>query len=60
MPGARTKRSMRRLRSVPATSELLPPLLFARRRPLLAYHVAALSGCDVDRPGNLAKSVKVE
>ncbi|MCK4856941.1 MAG: glutamine--fructose-6-phosphate transaminase (isomerizing) [candidate division Zixibacteria bacterium] len=27
---------------------------------LLAYHVAVLRGCDVDRPRNLAKSVTVE
>src|SRR5207247_6082239 len=27
---------------------------------LLAYHIAARRGCDVDRPRNLAKSVTVE
>jgi glucosamine--fructose-6-phosphate aminotransferase (isomerizing) len=27
---------------------------------LLAYHIAVLRGCDVDRPRNLAKSVTVE
>ena len=27
---------------------------------LLAYHVALLRGCDVDKPRNLAKSVTVE
>jgi len=26
----------------------------------LAYHIAVLRGCDVDRPRNLAKSVTVE
>ena len=27
---------------------------------LLAYHIALLRGCDVDKPRNLAKSVTVE
>jgi len=27
---------------------------------LLAYHIAVLRGCNVDRPRNLAKSVTVE
>ena len=27
---------------------------------LLAYHIAMLRGCDVDKPRNLAKSVTVE
>jgi glucosamine--fructose-6-phosphate aminotransferase (isomerizing) len=27
---------------------------------LLAYHIAVLRECDVDRPRNLAKSVTVE
>ena len=27
---------------------------------LLAYHVALLKNCDVDKPRNLAKSVTVE
>ena len=27
---------------------------------LLAYHIAVLRGCDVDKPRNLAKSVTVE
>jgi len=27
---------------------------------LLAYHIALLRGCNVDRPRNLAKSVTVE
>jgi glucosamine--fructose-6-phosphate aminotransferase (isomerizing) len=26
----------------------------------LAYHIAVLRGCDVDKPRNLAKSVTVE
>jgi glucosamine--fructose-6-phosphate aminotransferase (isomerizing) len=45
---------------VPQTSELLMPILVAVPLQLLAYHVAVLRGCDVDKPRNLAKSVTVE
>ncbi|MGH7533754.1 MAG: SIS domain-containing protein, partial [Gemmatimonadales bacterium] len=45
---------------VPAASPLLAPLLTVIPLQLLAYHVALLRGCDVDRPRNLAKSVTVE
>jgi glucosamine--fructose-6-phosphate aminotransferase (isomerizing) len=27
---------------------------------LFAYHIAVARGCDVDKPGNLVKSVTVE
>ena len=46
--------------NVPRTSPLLSPLLTAIPLQLLAYHIAVLRGCDVDRPRNLAKSVTVE
>jgi glucosamine--fructose-6-phosphate aminotransferase (isomerizing) len=46
--------------SVPATSDLLAPLVSVIPLQLLAYHVAALRGLDVDQPRNLAKSVTVE
>ena len=46
--------------AVPATHELLSPLLTVIPLQLLAYHIAVLRGCDVDRPRNLAKSVTVE
>jgi len=46
--------------SVPAAPEYLMPLLVAIPLQLLAYHVAVLRGCDVDKPRNLAKSVTVE
>jgi glutamine---fructose-6-phosphate transaminase (isomerizing) len=46
--------------SVPATLELLTPILMAVPLQLLAYHVAVRRGCDVDQPRNLAKSVTVE
>ena len=45
---------------VPATHPLLSPLMTAVPLQLLAYHIAVLRGCDVDRPRNLAKSVTVE
>ena len=45
---------------VPETPELLAPVVVTPPLQLLAYHVARLRGCDVDRPRNLAKSVTVE
>jgi glucosamine--fructose-6-phosphate aminotransferase (isomerizing) len=45
---------------LPATSELLSPILEIVPLQLLAYHIAVRRGCDVDQPRNLAKSVTVE
>ena len=45
---------------VPATHELLAPIVVSPPLQLLAYHMATLRGCDVDHPRNLAKSVTVE
>ncbi len=45
---------------VPPTMDCLQPLLTAVPLQLLAYHIAVLRGCDVDKPRNLAKSVTVE
>jgi glucosamine--fructose-6-phosphate aminotransferase (isomerizing) len=45
---------------IPATSELLAPILEIVPLQLLAYHIAVRRGCDVDQPRNLAKSVTVE
>ncbi len=45
---------------VPATDELLLPILAVVPLQLLAYYTAVLRGCDVDKPRNLAKSVTVE
>jgi len=45
---------------VPACPPLLSPVLTVIPLQLLAYHIAVLRGCDVDRPRNLAKSVTVE
>src|SRR5918993_458666 len=45
---------------VPASSDLLSPILSIIPLQLLAYHIAVRRGCDVDQPRNLAKSVTVE
>ena len=45
---------------VPAVPEFLQPIVTVVPLQLLAYHVAILRGCDVDKPRNLAKSVTVE
>jgi len=45
---------------VPATHELLSPILVAIPLQLLAYHVAKNRGHEIDQPRNLAKSVTVE
>ena len=40
--------------------DFLQPIVAAIPLQLLAYHIAVLRGCDVDKPRNLAKSVTVE
>ncbi|MGB6296700.1 MAG: glutamine--fructose-6-phosphate transaminase (isomerizing) [Rivularia sp. (in: cyanobacteria)] len=47
---------------IPVTTvdELLSPILTVVPLQLLAYHIAARRGLDVDQPRNLAKSVTVE
>lgn len=45
---------------VPECPEYLQPLVAVVPLQLLAYHIALLRGCDVDKPRNLAKSVTVE
>jgi glucosamine--fructose-6-phosphate aminotransferase (isomerizing) len=44
----------------PAVPEYLQPFVTVVPLQLLAYHIAVLRGCDVDKPRNLAKSVTVE
>ena len=46
--------------TIPECSDHLEPILSVVPLQLLAYHVATLRGCDVDKPRNLAKSVTVE
>jgi glucosamine--fructose-6-phosphate aminotransferase (isomerizing) len=45
---------------VPHTPWLLSPVTTVIPLQMLAYHIAALRGLDVDQPRNLAKSVTVE
>jgi glucosamine--fructose-6-phosphate aminotransferase (isomerizing) len=45
---------------VPDAPEYLQPIVAVVPLQLLAYHIALLRGCDVDKPRNLAKSVTVE
>ena len=45
---------------VPETVDFLSPILTVIPLQLLAYHIAAIRGCDIDQPRNLAKSVTVE
>jgi glucosamine--fructose-6-phosphate aminotransferase (isomerizing) len=45
---------------IPKTIPMLSPLLSVIPLQLLAYHIAALRGCAIDQPRNLAKSVTVE
>ena len=46
--------------AMPATPELIAPILYAIPAQLLAYHTAVAKGTDADQPRNLAKSVTVE
>jgi glutamine---fructose-6-phosphate transaminase (isomerizing) len=45
---------------VPTVDDFLQPIVTVIPLQLLAYHIAVLRGCDVDKPRNLAKSVTVE
>ncbi len=45
---------------IPETSETMMPFVATIPLQLLAYHIAVLRGCDIDKPRNLAKSVTVE
>jgi glucosamine--fructose-6-phosphate aminotransferase (isomerizing) len=45
---------------VPRVPDYLQPLVAVVPLQFLAYHIALLRGCDIDKPRNLAKSVTVE
>lgn len=45
---------------LPYVEDFAQPILNIIPLQLLAYHIAVLRGCDVDKPRNLAKSVTVE
>lgn len=45
---------------IPDCMDEVTPLLSVVPLQMLAYHIAKLRGCDIDKPKNLAKSVTVE
>lgn len=45
---------------IPETSDVILPFVASIPLQLLAYHIALLRGCEIDKPRNLAKSVTVE
>ena len=45
---------------IPKSNDQLNSFLMTIPLQLLAYHVALLKNCDIDKPRNLAKSVTVE
>ena len=45
---------------LPKVNEILQPILTVIPLQLIAYEVAKLNKCDIDKPRNLAKSVTVE
>lgn len=45
---------------LPKTTDFVQPIIVATFLQLIAYEVAKLRGCDIDKPKNLAKSVTVE
>jgi len=45
---------------IPTVEEFLQPIVSVIPLQFIAYHIALLRGCDVDKPRNLAKSVTVE
>ena len=49
-----------RVLRIPRVPDLLAPVPAIVPLQLLAYHVAAVRGHDIDQPRNLAKSVTVE
>lgn len=45
---------------IPETDPLFTPMLTVVPLQLFAYYIAKKTGCDIDQPRNLAKSVTVE
>jgi glucosamine--fructose-6-phosphate aminotransferase (isomerizing) len=44
---------------IPIIDEFLTPIVSIVPLQLLAYHIANLRGCDVDKPRNIAKVITV-
>ncbi len=57
---AKIKRLADYVIKVPATADMLSPIINVLPLQLLAYYIADLKGLNVDKPRNLAKSVTVE
>ncbi|MFH1171439.1 MAG: SIS domain-containing protein, partial [bacterium] len=56
----RKEGKVERILRIPKTIPMLAPILAGTYCQLLAYHIANLRGCPIDKPRNLAKSVTVE
>ncbi len=50
----------RKVSNLGIEKDIYQPLLTIIPIQLIAYHVAKLRKCDIDKPKNLAKSVTVE
>ena len=46
--------------NIPRCNDYIKPFLLTLPLQMLAYYVASLKNCDIDKPRNLAKSVTVE
>jgi len=46
--------------NIPKSNDYIKPFLLTLPLQMLAYYVASLKNCDIDKPRNLAKSVTVE
>ncbi|MCC7160567.1 glutamine--fructose-6-phosphate transaminase (isomerizing) [Candidatus Nomurabacteria bacterium] len=57
---ARIKKIVDYVIEIPETSDVMLPFVASIPLQLLAYHIALLRGCEIDKPRNLAKSVTVE
>lgn len=57
---AEMKKTVENVIGVPESHTIFQPSLGIVPLQLLAYYVALLRGCDIDKPRNLAKSVTVE
>ena len=55
-----TQKSVDIVFSIPASLDVLKPILSIVPLQLLSYYVAKERNCDIDKPRNLAKSVTVE
>lgn len=54
------KNIYRKLILVSKVSEFIEPILVIIKCQLIAYYVAKMNECDIDKPKNLVKSVTVE